>query len=98
MTFYAHTADLPDGTPDPDQHQWQSLSTHLRSVADLAKQFAAALPSPPRPGWGEGVGLSAASGVHPGYKRNPWTCARPATENHGSDWRNAGLSSLSWLV
>lgn len=39
--YYAHTAELPDGKPDPDRNRWQLLSTHLRNVAGLAKQFAA---------------------------------------------------------
>ncbi|SRR6266581_2391323 len=43
MKFYAHTATPPDGKPDPDQGHWQLLSTHLRNVAQLAKQFAAPL-------------------------------------------------------
>jgi hypothetical protein len=41
MTFYAHTAELPDGSRDPEQSHWQKLATHLRNVADLAKEFAA---------------------------------------------------------
>src|SRR5881397_1774759 len=38
--YFAHTATLPDGKPDPDQDHWQLLSTHLRNVAQLAKEFA----------------------------------------------------------
>jgi hypothetical protein len=38
--YYAHTADLPDGNPDPDRDHWQTLSIHLRNVAHLAKEFA----------------------------------------------------------
>lgn len=41
MNYYAHTASSPDGAPDSNQAPWQLLSTHLRNVADLAKQFAA---------------------------------------------------------
>jgi CRISPR-associated endonuclease/helicase Cas3 len=41
MSFYAHTAELPDGSPDPDENRWQPLATHLRNVAGLAKRFAA---------------------------------------------------------
>jgi CRISPR-associated endonuclease/helicase Cas3 len=41
--YFAHTATLPDGKPDPDQGHWQLLSTHLRNVAQLAKQFATPL-------------------------------------------------------
>jgi len=41
--YFAHTATLPDGKPDPDQGHWQPLSTHLCNVAQLAKQFAAPL-------------------------------------------------------
>ena len=40
LTFYAHTAQLPDGSPDPDESHWQPLHTtdparpdHLDSVA-----------------------------------------------------------------
>jgi len=38
--YYAHTAELPDGKPDPDQTRWQLLSVHLRNVAGLARQLA----------------------------------------------------------
>ncbi|HRY51776.1 MAG TPA: hypothetical protein P5186_27370 [Candidatus Paceibacterota bacterium] len=38
--FYAHTAELPDGTRDPDPDHWQRLSEHLCNVAALAKKFA----------------------------------------------------------
>lgn len=41
--FYAHTAILPDGRPDPDVRVWQPLKDHLRKVADLAKHFAGPL-------------------------------------------------------
>lgn len=41
MTYYAHTATLPDGTRDPDKSKWQLLADHLRKVADLAAKFAA---------------------------------------------------------
>src|SRR5271165_3905606 len=41
--YYAHTAELPDGKPDPDKNRWQLLSTHLNNVAVLAKEFAVAL-------------------------------------------------------
>lgn len=40
MTYYAHTADGPDGRPDPDKSRWQKLADHLRAVGGLAKQFA----------------------------------------------------------
>lgn len=40
MIYYAHTAEGPDGSPDPDKSRWQKLSDHLRSVAALAKRFA----------------------------------------------------------
>lgn len=39
MTYYAHTADGPDGKPAGVEH-WQSLKAHLRCVADRARQFA----------------------------------------------------------
>jgi CRISPR-associated endonuclease/helicase Cas3 len=39
--YYAHTATLPDGTPDPKTERWQLLSAHLRNVADVAEKFAA---------------------------------------------------------
>jgi len=41
MAYYAHTADGPDGTRDPDVSKWQLLSDHLRNVANLAANFAA---------------------------------------------------------
>jgi len=41
MAYYAHTADRPDGTRDPDVSKWQLLSAHLRNVAELAAKFAA---------------------------------------------------------
>ena len=37
--YFAHTATLPDGTPDPDQGHWQLLSTHLSNVPQTAKEF-----------------------------------------------------------
>ena len=40
MKFFAHTATLQDGKPDPDQDHWQPLSEHLCNVALLAKEFA----------------------------------------------------------
>ena len=36
MIYYAHTATLPDDTPDKDQSHWQPLADHLRNVATLA--------------------------------------------------------------
>jgi len=41
MIYYAHTATLPDDTPDKDQSHWQPLADHLRNVANLAASFAA---------------------------------------------------------
>ncbi|MFN0069365.1 MAG: CRISPR-associated helicase Cas3', partial [Limisphaerales bacterium] len=38
--WYAHTAETPDGRPDPDQSRWQPLADHLRNVAALARRFA----------------------------------------------------------
>lgn len=39
MNYYAHTADGPDGQPDPDESRWQLLRDHLRNVAALARRF-----------------------------------------------------------
>lgn len=39
--YYAHTATLPDGSPDSDESHWQPLKEHLRNVAELAARFAA---------------------------------------------------------
>jgi CRISPR-associated endonuclease/helicase Cas3 len=39
--YYAHTAELADGTRDPDKSKWQHLADHLRNVAELAATFAA---------------------------------------------------------
>jgi CRISPR-associated endonuclease/helicase Cas3 len=42
VTYYAHTAEDPDGNPLPESSgKWQPLATHLRNVADLAADFAA---------------------------------------------------------
>jgi len=41
VTYFAHTATQSDGSPDPDQTNWQPLATHLRNVAELAARFAA---------------------------------------------------------
>jgi CRISPR-associated endonuclease/helicase Cas3 len=42
MTYYAHTADGPDGQPLPESSgKWQPLAEHLRNVAELAAGFAA---------------------------------------------------------
>jgi CRISPR-associated endonuclease/helicase Cas3 len=40
MTYYAHTAEGPDGKPDKDPSRWQPLHTHLLNVARLARGFA----------------------------------------------------------
>jgi CRISPR-associated endonuclease/helicase Cas3 len=40
VTYYAHTAEDPDGNPLPEKH-WQLLSDHLRKVAERAAGFAA---------------------------------------------------------
>jgi len=40
VSYYAHTAVNADGTPHPEPAKWQLLSTHLRKVAALAKEFA----------------------------------------------------------
>ena len=34
VRYYAHTAELPDRTRDPNQDHWQPLSTVLRIVFD----------------------------------------------------------------
>ena len=41
VKYYAHTATLPDGKPDPNPERWQALADHLRNVADVAEKFAA---------------------------------------------------------
>ena len=41
MNYYAHTAETATGERDPNKSRWQSLSEHLRNVAERAKQFAA---------------------------------------------------------
>lgn len=42
MTYYAHTAEGPDGNPLPESSgKWQPLADHLRNVAKLAARFAA---------------------------------------------------------
>jgi len=41
MSYYAHTANRPDGSRDPDKSHWQPLHVHLRNVANLAAKFAA---------------------------------------------------------
>jgi CRISPR-associated endonuclease/helicase Cas3 len=40
--YYAHTATLPDKTPDCDKDHWQLLPDHLHNVADQAAVFGAA--------------------------------------------------------
>ncbi len=40
--YYAHTAEHPDGSRNPDRSKWQLLAEHLRNVAQLAAKFAAA--------------------------------------------------------
>jgi len=41
VTYYAHTACKPDGSPDPDESKWQPLADHLRNVSEFAAKFAA---------------------------------------------------------
>jgi CRISPR-associated helicase Cas3/CRISPR-associated endonuclease Cas3-HD len=41
IEYYAHTAELPDGSHDPNKNRWQRLSVHLRNVGDSARVFAA---------------------------------------------------------
>lgn len=43
MNYYAHTAELADGSRDPETKHWQLLGDHLRNVASLAKDFATPL-------------------------------------------------------
>lgn len=40
MNYYAHTAQGPDGRPDPDRSRWQPLREHLFNVARIARCFA----------------------------------------------------------
>lgn len=40
MPYYAHTAELPDGTPDSNESHWQLLRDHLSNVAKLAGRYA----------------------------------------------------------
>lgn len=40
MTYYAHTAQGPEGRTDPDRAKWQLLRDHLLNVARLARGFA----------------------------------------------------------
>ena len=47
VKFYAHTAKGENGEALPESTgKWQPLATHLRNVADLAKQFASPLGLP----------------------------------------------------
>jgi CRISPR-associated endonuclease/helicase Cas3 len=39
VNYYAHTATLADGSPDPDTGRWQTLADHSRQVAALARRF-----------------------------------------------------------
>ena len=43
MNYYAHTAKLAHGQPDPDEQNWQLVAEHLRNVSALARRFAAPL-------------------------------------------------------
>lgn len=40
MIYHAHTAQQPDGCPDPDKSHWQPLAAHLDQVAAQAASFA----------------------------------------------------------
>ncbi len=47
MKYYAHTAEGENGEALPESSgKWQPLATHLRNVANLAKQFASPLGLP----------------------------------------------------
>ncbi len=59
MDYYAHTAKLPDGSPDLDRSHWQPLREHLLNVAGLAKQFA----QEARPGDKQFIEAAYASGL-----------------------------------
>jgi hypothetical protein len=52
MTFYAHTAASPDGTPDPAERRWLRPADRLRTVAPREQPHR--LDSPLRSRWGEG--------------------------------------------
>ena len=40
MKYFAHTYQLPDGTPDRNESHWQPLREHLENVAKQAARFA----------------------------------------------------------
>jgi CRISPR-associated endonuclease/helicase Cas3 len=40
VEYYAHAAVRADGKPESNTAKWQLLATHLRNVAELAKQLA----------------------------------------------------------
>ena len=46
--YFAHTAALPDGKPDPDQGHWQLLSTHFSNVGERPQEFGMPLGLFPR--------------------------------------------------
>ena len=39
MNYYAHTAEMETGEPDPNKSHWQSLAAHLQGVAKQAREF-----------------------------------------------------------
>jgi CRISPR-associated endonuclease/helicase Cas3 len=53
VPFYAHTRTHADGSPAPES-EWKRLDVHLREVAELAGEFAAAFGAKE---WGHLAGL-----------------------------------------
>ncbi|MBI4660122.1 MAG: hypothetical protein HY735_14880 [Verrucomicrobia bacterium] len=98
MKFYAHTATLPDGSPDRDPSRWQPLSAHLRNVAERAREFAAplCLAAEAELEVGECAPARCEICAPVQFHRYAFNCGGP----HGGrpDGLNAGLSGFSSLV
>lgn len=110
MIYYAHTATRSDGTPDPDQRNWQALETHLRNVAQRAGEFAARFDGADwarQAGWWHDLGkyaaefqdyLRAAGGANAHLEERPEIAAKVDHSTAGAQQAHCMLKPLGTLL